>query len=248
MSIVVKWLTAHILKNRSDPELNEQPYESNIIGSQTENSPIEDTSSEEHSDIKWIPNDNLITKHNKFINTVTECNKQKHNLENKLIPRSKQLIKQYMQKSRSIDITDKISTSDIKKEMLIVDKLITNTEEIINKFTITDSTILDEYNDYIKQASDFLTTNNINNAITLDDILSYEKLHMLLNKYHDDELQCSNKTKFVNDINIYFDLEKIMNTRITIKSHTEIVYNPDSETNSIDIQDDKMTYLDNNDE
>jgi hypothetical protein len=164
---------------------------------------------------KWKPNNELVQRYNKFLNNIAELNRQKHSLEHKLIPKSKQLIKEYMKKVRSSDINDKIEASEIKKEMFIVEKKVLCAEESIKKLETMDSGIIDEWNNYLEEARDFLLNNNINVEITIDDILSDDGLYIMSKKCLDGYCTTINPDKYlerIQDVKHYFDIGSFKNT------------------------------------
>lgn len=174
---------------------------------------------------KWKPNNELVKRYNKFLNCIAELNRQKHSLEHKLIPRSKQIIKEYMQKSRSLNITDKIEASDVRKEMYVIEKKVLIAEESIKKLESMDSGIIDEWNNYLEEARDFLLNNNINSEITIDDILSNDGLYIMSKKYLDGYLTTINPDKClktISDIKHHFDIGNLKNTmNITLAEYEE---------------------------
>ena len=164
---------------------------------------------------KWKPNNELVQRYNKFLNNIAELNRQKHSLEHKLIPKSKQLIKEYMQKSRSLDITDKIEASNIRKEMFIIEKKVLSSEESIKTLKSMNSGIIDEWNNYLEEARDFLLNNNINSEITIDDILSNDGLYIMSIKNLDGYRTTIKPDKYLNtiqDIVHHFDIGNLKNT------------------------------------
>ena len=224
MSFLARWINENLLKRKTiqnqEPIKNQKNQPNDAINSNNLSNVVPEeqimcTYDENSNYIKWIPNNELVKKYNKFLNNVAELNRQKHTLENKLVPRSKQLIKEYMKKSRSIDINDKIYASDLKKEMFVIEKKVIYAEKSIKELETMDSGIIDEWNKYLEDARDFLQLNNIDSEITIDDILSDDRLYIMGKKFLDGYCTMINSDNVLNtiqDIKRHFDIGSCKNT------------------------------------
>lgn len=224
MSFLARWINENLLKNKimqnqqnQQNQYNQPSDTNNNVVDNTSNTILEEqiicTNNKNNNYIKWIPNNELVLKYNKFLNNIAELNRQKYTLDNKLVPKSKQLIKEYLKKSRSIDINDKISASELKKEMFVIEKKVTLAEKSIKELETLDSGIIDEWDKYLEDARVFLQVNNINSEITIDDILSNDRLYIMGKKLLDG--YCAiNPNKYLNaiqDIQLYFDIGSYKN-------------------------------------
>jgi hypothetical protein len=160
---------------------------------------------------KWIPDNDLVIKYNKYLIVDTEIKRLKNNLDDILIPNSKQLLKEYIKKNRSKDINDKNDILNIKNKMLIIEKQIANTENLIKELDYKDDTIKNLWNDYLKKAQNFLIINNINKNITLEDILTDGSLFLLCNKNLHNYIMNTNYLNIINDIILFFDFNSQIN-------------------------------------
>lgn len=228
MSFIARWINENLLKRNNivvpEPKIEIEETKIEIKHQESVNQIIvQNTDNDEQvikicnnvSEIKWYPNNDLSERHNKFLNNIAELNRQKHSLETKLIPRSKQLIKEYMTLARSININDKIACSDIKKEMFSYEQKIRTAEESIKKLESMVPEILDEWDKYLEDARDFLKNNNINSEITINDILSDGSLYLMSKKFLDG--YCTNVNtdmhlEVIKDIKKYFDIGSFKNT------------------------------------
>ena len=195
MSFIAKWINENLLKRsnkiiqETKLEIQQEIQQEPIFHQISENKIIVNSTDDESAIInvvpKWYPHNELSERHNKFLNNVAELNRQKHSLENKLIPRSKQLIKEYMSLCKSKDINDKITCSEIKKEMFIFEQKVKSTDKSIKKLEAMNSDIVEEWDKYLEEARDFLENNNISSEITINDILSDSSLYIMSKRFLD---------------------------------------------------------------
>lgn len=156
---------------------------------------------------KWIPDNKLVLQYNKYLNNFAELNRLKYILEYTLIPKSKRLIKDFMKKSRSHDLDERNQVANIRKEMSIIEKKISLTEDSIKQFENYDLSIVEKWNIYLEKAKDFLQSNSINLEITIDDILSDDRLYIMCKKIFNNYIIESDKYfKTIKDINLFFDI------------------------------------------
>jgi hypothetical protein len=245
MSFIAKWINEYLLSSNKitqEPNINNiEENNTNINYQQSSNQitvnntddnidndvyhVINDDNMNNDSIIKWFPNNDLFKRYNKFINNVAELNRQKHSLETKIIPRSKQLIKEYMALTRSSNINDKIMSSEIKKKMFIYEQKIKTAEESIKKLELIDSNIIKEWDKYLEEGQEFLKNNNINSNITINDILSDSSLYLLSKKIVNG--YCTNINtdiylETIKDVKKYFDISSFKNTiSISLKEYEE---------------------------
>ncbi len=229
MSFLARWINEKLLNRKTVKNHEYNKIQSkDIINSQSNDIIISNNSSyiaqeeqimcttnENNNCVKWIPNNELVKKHNKFLNNVAELNRQKHTLEYKLVPKSKQLIKEYMKFSRSIDINDKIYASELKKEMFMIEKKVSNAEKSIKELETLGFEIIDEWNKYLEDARDFLQVNDIDSEITINDILSNDSLYIMSKKFLDGYCTTISPDKNLNIIKYikcYFDIGTFKNT------------------------------------
>lgn len=227
MSFIVKWINENLLKRNNkiiqEPNKETKKIEDVIQHQESVNNIIVEPTDgdgaiinvKEDNLIKWYPNNQLFERYNKFLNNVAELNRQKHSLETKLIPRSKQLIREYMTLNRSGNINDKITCSEIKKEMFSYEHKIKTAEESIKKLESMESNIIDEWDEYLEEARNFLKNNNINSEITINDILSDSSLYLMSKKILDG--YCTNintdiHIEIINNIKKYFDISTFKNS------------------------------------
>jgi hypothetical protein len=130
----------------------------------------------------WIPNDKLVLEYNKYLNNYAELNRLKYVLEYELIPKSKKTIKEFMKKSRSSNLEDRKEIPDIRNHMTMIEQKICLTENLINQLEKNDITIGEKWNEYLETAKDFLQSNNIDKKISINDILSNDRLYIMCNK------------------------------------------------------------------
>ena len=188
---------------------------------------------------KWIPDNKLVLQYDKYLNNYAELNRLKYILEYTLIPKSKRLIKEFMKKSRSHDSDERNQVPSIRKEMSIIDKKISLTEDSIKQLENYDLLIVEKWNIYLEKAKDFLQSNSIDSEITIDDILSDDRLYIMCKKLFNNYIIESNKYfKTIKDINHFFDITcAIKNTSLLDFSEYERKLNEflDFETtNSLD--------------
>jgi hypothetical protein len=226
MSFIAKWINENLLRRNnkiaqeppttanniedSKIEINHQETVNQIIVNNTDDVNINDELVS-----KWYPKNDLSERYNKFINNVAELNRQKHSLETKLIPRSKQLIKEYMSLYRSTNINDKITCCEIKKEMISYERKIKIAEGSIKILETISSDVLEEWNTYLEDAYNFLNNNIISPEITINDILSDCSLYLMSKKFLDG--YCTNintdmHIEIIKDIKKYFDISSFKNT------------------------------------
>lgn len=156
---------------------------------------------------KWIPDNKLVLEYNKYLNNSAELNRLKYILEYTLIPKSKRLIKEFMKKSRSHDQDERNQVPSIRKEMSIIEKKISLTEDSIKQLENYDLLIIEKWNIYLEKAKDFLQSNSIDSEITIDDILSDDRLYIMCKKLFNNYIIESNKYfKTIKDINRFFDI------------------------------------------
>ena len=158
---------------------------------------------------KWIPDNNLVLRHNKYLNNCAELNRLKYIVEYALIPKSKRLIKEFMKKSRSYDPDDRTQVSNIRKEMSIIEKKISTTEDSIKQLENYDLLVVEEWNKYLEKAKIFLESNNINSEITMNDILSEDRLYIICKKILNNYILDVKSNKYLNiikDITQFFDI------------------------------------------
>lgn len=188
---------------------------------------------------KWIPDNKLVLQYNKYLNNSAELNRLKYILEYALIPKSKRLIKELIKKSRSYDLDDKNQVPNIRKEMSITEKKISLTEDSIKQLENYDLSIVEKWNIYLEKAKDFLQSNSIDSEITIDDILSDDRLYIMCKKLFNNYIIEPNKYfKTIEDIYQFFDITcSIKNTSSSDLSEYEKKLNEllDFETkNSLD--------------
>ncbi len=163
---------------------------------------------------KWVPNDNLYKRYNNFLERVSEVNKQK-NSQTKLITKSKQLMKQYNTESKSDDITLKIAASQTKQELFNVETKLRQSEAAVHKLETMDTKVLDEWNDYIEQARNFLIENQIDENINVNDILNTPTLFATMKKFMDGYYVTANYEKHLDTIvqlDTFFNVSNVKNT------------------------------------
>ncbi len=165
---------------------------------------------------KWVPNDVLYKKYNNFLERVSEINKHK-NSQTKLITRSKQLMKQYNMESKSDDITLKIAASQTKQELFNVETKLRQSESAVHKLETMDSKVLDEWNDYVEQARNFLIENQIDEGINVNDILNTPTLFATMKKFMDGYYITANYEKHLDTIVQLDTFFNVANTRNTLK-------------------------------
>jgi hypothetical protein len=156
---------------------------------------------------KWVPDNILYKEYNNYLICLAEQNRLKYNLENVLIPKSKQLIKEFMKKSKSFNQEEKNQVQNIRKEMNIMEQKILFTEKSIKKYENMDVTVIEKWKEYNEKAQSFLTNNNIDCQITANDILTNESLYLMYINFLKNNY--NQNLKIIQDINIFFDLDTV---------------------------------------
>lgn len=158
---------------------------------------------------KWIPDNNIVLQYNKYLNNCAELNRLKYSLEYLLIPKSKQLIKEFIKKSRSQDQNDRSRVSCIRKEMSIIEKKISVAEKSITESENNDSSIVEKWNNYLENAKKFIQFNNVDAEITCNDILSDDGLYIMCKKILNNNIiniESDKYLKTIKDIKQFFDI------------------------------------------
>jgi len=161
------------------------------------------------SELKWIPDNNLTLQYNKYLNNCAELNRLRYSLESILIPKSKQLIKEFMKKSRSSVLDERNQVQHIRKEMSHVQTQISKTEISIKELENYDLDIVEKWEKYLEKAGDFLEHNDINSEIITEDILSDDRLYIMCKKIcakYNSNVESNKYLKLIRDITQFFDV------------------------------------------
>lgn len=171
--------------------------------------------------MKWIPNDALWLKYNNFLQNISEINRKKHS-ETKLISQSKHLIKQYKMESVSDDITSKMNALQTKQQLMTLETDLKRIQTAIKELESMDGKVLDEWNEYIESAREFLVSNGLDSFLDVNEILCSTNLFATMKKVFDSYYSSKNsneeKLEQITRISIYFEPSKTENlSKITDK-------------------------------
>ncbi len=218
MSQILDWIRTNLFGSSSNNQQSEQPKQiEDVKNDDTKqgNTKQDDIKQEEKREItKWVPNDELYKKYNYFLSKINEIQKQKRNGE-KMIERSKFLIKEYNRLKDRKDIDSRINASQTKQELLSLENKIIQGEEAIKKLEEADGSILDEWEEYLLKARNFLESNNINKNITINDILTSSVLLITAKKYLDGYVVSVNREDnldIIAQLDLFFNIKRLKHT------------------------------------
>lgn len=226
MSQILEWLNSNLfgkkdldLKKISNSNDNQNKTEQSDKSDKV-NKPDESVQ-EENKINKWIPNDALWLKYNKFLQNIGEINRKKHS-ETKLISQSKHLIKQYKMESVADDITSKMNATQTKQQLMSLESELKRVQTAIKELETMDGKVLDEWNEYIELAREFLVSNGLDTFLDVNDILCSTNLFATMKKIFDSYYSRRNcneeKLEQIAMMSIYFEPSKTENySRITDK-------------------------------
>ena len=164
---------------------------------------------------KWIPNNELVIKYNKYMDNLVELDRQKYVLDEIYIPQSKQLFKEFMKLNKSIDFDERRQCNKIKKNMSIYQQNITNLEKSVELLEKNiDHSIINQWNEYLEQTKNFLITNDINETITINNILTNSSLYFMFVHFLDIFHLNNHNEEYFNifeNIKKYFDVFSLNN-------------------------------------
>ncbi len=216
MSSILNWISTNLFKSTN-------PEQKTITDQTDKTGQTEKTEQTDNSDgiKKWIPNDKLWRRYNEFLETMSIIQRKKHS-ESKLIAQSKHLIKQYKMESVSDDITSKMNAIQTKQQLMSVESDIKRVQSAIKELELLDPKILDEWNEYLDSAREFLVANELDSFIDVNDILCTQNLFVTMKKNFDSYYTSNNSNKDkieqIAQMTIYFDTSKTQNyAKITNK-------------------------------
>ncbi len=216
MSSILNWISTNLFKSTN-------PEQKTITDQTDKTEQTEKTEQIDNSDgiKKWIPNDKLWQRYNEFLETMSIIQRKKHS-ESKLIAQSKHLIKQYKMESVSDDITSKMNAIQTKQQLMSVESDIKRVQSAIKELELLDPKILDEWNEYLDSAREFLVANELDSFIDVNDILCTQNLFVTMKKNFDSFYTSNNSNKEkieqIAKMSIYFDTSKTQNyAKITNK-------------------------------
>ncbi len=168
---------------------------------------------------KWIPKDELYVKYNKFLNNVNKIKRHKQEL-NKNIERSKMLIKEYTGLKDKTDVESKINTSMIVQELLNIESKIKQGEDAIKELDTIDSSVLDEWNNYVGEARNFIVTNELDKLLTPNDILTSQALMITAKKYLDGYIVSVSNDDYLESLaklELFFDVKSLTHSKLKLR-------------------------------
>ncbi len=230
MSYVLNWIKENLLDSKkSKPEENNVTIPNSIESNKLEYKEKEQEvilQNENSSQVvesknikKWAPNDALYDKYNKFLNNVNKIKRHRQELSRN-IERSKFLIKEYTGLKAKNDVESKINASMTKQELLNIESKIKQGEDAIKELDSIDSNVLDEWDNYVEEARNFLVTNQIDKMITTNDILTTQALLITVKKYLDGYVVTVSNEEYLEalaQIELFFDIKAINNSKTKLK-------------------------------
>jgi len=175
--------------------------------------------------IKWIPNDNLVERYNKYINTINnsndECifcpdvNKALSNirtLENKIDHYNKiyaELSKSESLKKKSEALEYKLFIYDLEMEVCGLKSNIQSINKKNNEILRKNDEILNEWSEYLNSAKKFIMENKLYDIVTVKNIISTHNLLIVQKKNIDSLNVCITNLNYNNNLirlNQYFNL------------------------------------------
>jgi len=105
------------------------------------------------------------------------------------------------------------------QELLNLETKIKQGEDAIKELESIDASILDEWNEYVEEARNFLVTHNINKSICTNDILTTQTLFITAKKYYDGYMVSISNDEYLEALtqfDLFFDVKTltISNTRL----------------------------------
>ncbi len=224
MSQIIQWISNNLFSKPKDSQnkITNGSVNDNIDVTVTEQNKNSDPGLDNKSSIqKWTPDDNLWMRYNNFLETMSEIQRKKHS-ENKLISQSKHLIVQYKMESASDDITSKMNALQTKQQLISVETQLKRVQDAIKQLESMDGKILEEYENYLNSAREFLYSRGLDSFVDINEILCSTNLFVLMKKTLDSYYSTKNhgeeKLKQIAQITTYFEPGKIQNlSQITDK-------------------------------
>lgn len=215
MSYILNWINKNLLNRNKQEEqikLEIEPFASNLIEDKKENVIETKTDIDTHDIVikdeneekivqikeikKWIPNDSLYKRYNIFLDNVNKIKKHKTDLT-KHVNRSKFLIKEFTQLKGKTDVESKINASMTKQELLNIEAKIKQGEDAIKELETIDSAVLDEWDEYVEEARNFLVLHNISDLVNTNEILNSQALYVTAKKIIDGYIVSLNDDKYL---------------------------------------------------
>lgn len=174
---------------------------------------------------KWKPDNTLYNKYIVYLDIKSELLRLETNLENVLIPKSKQLIKELMNKAINWETKNKI-----KKSINLLDKNISYTETHIKNL----NNLLannNEFKEYLNLAEIFINKNNLN-FLTTNNIMSDESiiilcLNLLIEYMETDNIQTLEKINLISE-NFLLESSEILNNFFYDYNNKKIILKNDN--------------------
>lgn len=162
---------------------------------------------------KWIPNDQLYRRYQDFLTVAGDIQKNK-NAELKLISKLKMLVNQYNAESKSDDVASKIAAVQTKQEILNLEAKLKKSQGATEKLESLDTKIIEEWSEYLEEARSFLQSNELDELISIDEILNSVSLGAMMKKNLDGYAVSVNSDKYLELIvliDTYFNINKTSN-------------------------------------
>jgi hypothetical protein len=224
MNTILNWINISLFKDPNQKKITDSinRIDSTNIDKKPDSNDKIDNDENSNKIKKWIPNDELWMRYNNFLTIMSDIQKKK-NSETKLITQSKQLIKQYKMESISDDITSKMNALQTKQHLIDIESKIKRVQIAIKELENADGKILEEYDEYLNSAREFLIRTGLDTFINVNDILCSTNLYVLMRKTFDSfyltRMNDDDKLKQIAKISTYFEPGKIKN--ISEISHKE---------------------------
>ncbi len=232
MSQILNWLSTNLFKSKN-PEHKTIKDQTNNSNDSNTVSTVDKTNKTDKTDLntdekeikKWTPNDDLWRRYNKFLTVMADIHKKKHS-ESKLISQSKHLIQQYKAESVSDDITSKLNATQTKQQLMSIESELKKVQNALKQLESMDGKVLDEWNEYLELAREFLITNGLDEFIDVNEILCTTNLFVTIKKLFDsfytkntvDETRLEQIAKAT----LYFDTSKTQNHAMITNKEFEI--------------------------
>lgn len=169
---------------------------------------------------KWVPNDALMVKYNGLTREISKLPSLQLKLM-ELDTYNKRKTQEYdflSNKEGSKTIYDRLRMTEIKEDLL---KNIAESDIIKSKIAkieqMEDNSILDEYEQYVKNAHTFLVNNNLQNTFTYVDIIDSQSLMIVVKKHLDTLVVCSSEDLQDSALHNLALLDKYFNMKDAIK-------------------------------